>query len=53
MDRVGSCLELIYPLISNLSFNSNVKVKVNLKPYDVTDWTENNYKTYIAQYLKK
>ena len=27
--------------------------KVNFKIYDVTDWTTNNYDTYIAQYLKK
>ena len=29
------------------------KAKVNLKIYDVTDWTTNNYNTYIVQYLKK
>ena len=29
------------------------KAKVNLKIYDVTGWTANNYNTYIAQYLKK
>ena len=29
------------------------KVKVNFKIYDVTDWTTNNYNTYIVQYLKK
>ena len=29
------------------------KTKVNLKIYDITDWTTNNYDTYIVQYLKK
>ena len=29
------------------------KAKVNLKIYDVTDWTTNNYNTHVAQYLKK
>ena len=29
------------------------KAKVNLKTYDVTDWTTNNYNTYIVQYLNK
>ena len=28
------------------------KAKVNIKIRDVTDWATNNYKTYIAQYLK-
>ena len=28
------------------------KAMVNFKIYDVTDWTTNNRKTYIAQYLK-
>ena len=26
---------------------------VNFKIYDATDWTANNYNTYIVQYLKK
>ena len=26
---------------------------INFKIYDATDWTTNNYKIYIAQYLKK
>ena len=30
-----------------------VKVKVYFKIYVVTDWTTNNYVTYIVQYLKK
>ena len=29
------------------------KASINPKIYDVTDWTTNNYNTYIAQYLKK
>ena len=29
------------------------KAMVDFKFYDVTDWTTNNYNTYIAQYLKK
>ena len=29
------------------------KDKVNFKIYDVTGWQINNYKTHIAQYLKK
>ena len=29
------------------------KAKVNLKIYDVTGWTTNNYNTYIGLYLKK
>ena len=29
------------------------KVMVNLKVYDVTDWTTNSYNTHIPQYLKK
>ena len=29
------------------------KGKVNFKIYDVTGWQINNYKTHIAQYLKK
>ena len=29
------------------------KVKLNFKIYDVTAWAINNYKTHIAQYLKK
>ena len=29
------------------------KAKVNFKIYGVTDWTKNNYKINIVQYLKK
>ena len=29
------------------------KSKVDLKIYDVIDWTANNYNTHITQYLKK
>ena len=29
------------------------KAKINLKIYDVKDWTTNNYNIHIAQYLKK
>ena len=29
------------------------KAMVIFKIYDVTDWTKNNHKTYITQYLKK
>ena len=29
------------------------KPMINFKIYDATDWTTNNYKIYIAQYLKK
>ena len=29
------------------------KAQVDLKIYDVTDWTANNYNTYSVQYLKK
>ena len=29
------------------------KVKVSFNIYDVTDWTTNNYNTYVIQYLKK
>ena len=31
----------------------NKKVVINFKVYDITDWTKNNYNTYIAQYLTK
>ena len=31
----------------------NKEAKVNLKIYDVIDWTTNNYNPYIVQYLKK
>ena len=29
------------------------KIMFNFEIYDVTDWTINNYKTRITQYLKK
>ena len=29
------------------------KAKIKFKICDVTDWTSNNYNTYIAEYLKK
>ena len=31
----------------------NKKANVNCKINNVTDWTTNNYNTYIVQYLKK
>ena len=31
----------------------NKKAKVNFEIYDVTNWTTNNFDTYIARYLKK
>ena len=31
----------------------HIKVKLNSKIYDVTDWTANNYNIHIAQHLKK
>ena len=30
-----------------------VERQLDKKTYDVTDWTTNNYNTYIVQYLKK
>ena len=31
----------------------NKKAKVNFEIYDVTNWTTNNFDTYIARYPKK
>ena len=48
---------MIFTVLSELSGYAeehlDEKAKINLKIYDVKDWTTNNYNIHIAQYLKK
>ena len=43
----------IFSMTFVLTFWIDKKAMVNLKFYDVTDWTINSSNTHIVQYLKK
>ena len=40
-------------ILSHVGKRLDKKAKANFKIYDVIKWETNNYKTHIAQYLKK
>ena len=47
--EIFTFLSLVFGYVEN---QLDKKAMINLKTYDITDWTTNNYNTYIPQYLK-
>ena len=43
----------LFRLFGYVEIGVDKKTKVDIKIYGVTDWTANNYRAYIAQYLKE
>ena len=43
----------LFRLFGYVEIGLDKKTKVDIKIYGVTDWTANNYRAYIAQYLKE
>ena len=43
----------LFRLFGYVEIGLDKKTKVDIKIYGVTDWTTNNYRAYIAQYLKE